>query len=388
MKIKETQVIVVANRKGGVGKTTFAVGLIDALAMKGYNVLAIDLDSQYNLSNIYGYRKMVDEKKIKRARTFFEILCKNYANDIEDDGYFTLKDATVSIPVEYMKCNTNVKYADDVDKELVEKVFKDNDGSKLVGKIDLIPSSTSNGQMLNDKLEKFTGRGKELFLERFLQEEVYPLNEYDFVVIDTAPAEDNVLWLGLGAGALSGKNHILIPTYLDALALDGVEKIFSIVKVANEERTLVNKEAKQTIKYQLNCVIDGVVINGLDTMPVAKNTNIMLLDRLNQICQKNGSSVFEHCVRKDATGTLVKSRNENKSFYITKIMPVNVTESGIHSNEIPCLTSDINATRNWNFIRDEKNARKFKKVDIVGMVKFATDMDAVCDEFLKKIGVE
>ena len=176
MKIKETQVIVVANRKGGVGKTTFAVGLIDALAMKGYNVLAIDLDSQYNLTSIYGYRKLFAEKKVKIARTFSDIMCQNYAPEVEyDDRYFTLNDAIFNVPVDYMKCNTNVKYADDVDEELVEKVFKENDGSKMVGKIDLIPSSTKNGLQLNDKLEKFTREdGKHLFLERFLMEEVYP----------------------------------------------------------------------------------------------------------------------------------------------------------------------------------------------------------------------
>ena len=46
------KVITIINQKGGVAKTTTSQNLSYALVKKGYKVLAIDLDSQQNLSYI------------------------------------------------------------------------------------------------------------------------------------------------------------------------------------------------------------------------------------------------------------------------------------------------------------------------------------------------
>lgn len=54
------QIVTVVNFKGGSGKTTTAAHLAQYLALKGYRILAIDLDPQASLSALHGFQPEFD----------------------------------------------------------------------------------------------------------------------------------------------------------------------------------------------------------------------------------------------------------------------------------------------------------------------------------------
>lgn len=56
----KVQVLSFLNFKGGSGKTTSAIHTAQRLALKGYRVLAVDIDPQASLTTLFGYRPEVD----------------------------------------------------------------------------------------------------------------------------------------------------------------------------------------------------------------------------------------------------------------------------------------------------------------------------------------
>lgn len=183
------QIITVANNKGGVGKTMQCFQLACYLANKGNKVLAIDLDSQANLSSTLGVqiqRTLIPEWLIGDV-------------DVND----------VMVPVEGK--------------------------GKLFNNMMLIPSSrhlASLSKLLilsEAEIRKDVGR-KERLLRIRLQE---LKEEFDYIVIDTPPMLGDELIM-----ALVASTRILIPTQAQDYSIDGLEELmdtFEIIKETENE---------------------------------------------------------------------------------------------------------------------------------------------------------
>ncbi|MFN8371016.1 MAG: ParA family protein [Bacteriovoracaceae bacterium] len=179
------EIITVANNKGGVGKTMQCYQLACYLASKGNRVLALDLDSQANLSttlNVVVQRTLIPEWLIGDVPTS-EVIVQVTG---DEDFYQNLK----IIPSSRHMANL----------------------SKLL--------ILSEGE-----IRKEVGRKERLLRTRLQQLE----NDFDFIVIDTPPMLGDELIMSLVAS-----NKILIPTQAQDYSIDGLEELMDIVQIIKE----------------------------------------------------------------------------------------------------------------------------------------------------------
>lgn len=165
----QTKTIVIVNHKGGTGKTTTVFHLSGFLTARGARVLILDLDPQANLTISFGIRE--DQLPFSMADVF---------SGQSDISSVTLHDVAPGI--------------------------------------DILPSSTA----LTASLKSCRMTKKDEVLRASLAGAFAGL--YDFIVIDTPPA-DSVL---AGNGLLAAE-YVLVPFQPDYYGLTGVKQVFDII---------------------------------------------------------------------------------------------------------------------------------------------------------------
>jgi chromosome partitioning protein len=163
-------IVSIANQKGGVGKTTTAINLAAALAMRGRRTLLVDMDPQSNSSMSY-----LDVRRIERSL------------------YDVLSDSSCALSEVIVPSTVNNLWVAPARIALAKLE------AKLVGEMDA-------HFRLKDRLEPVRG-------------------DYEFMVIDCPPT------LGLlTANALVASSHLLVPIQSSYFALEGTDDLLETVE--------------------------------------------------------------------------------------------------------------------------------------------------------------
>ena len=168
------EVITIANRKGGVGKTTTTLNLAYSLKELGKKVLVIDLDPQANLTRCF------DVENTENIKTIGHLLI----TEMEEEESYLVEDYT-----------------------------------KSYDEIDIIPSSVYLSAV-ETQMRIETGS------ERILSEIVNQAKEhYDYILIDTSPSL-NILTIN----ALCASDSVLIVADTQLFAIVGISELLKTIQ--------------------------------------------------------------------------------------------------------------------------------------------------------------
>lgn len=181
------KVYVVANQKGGIGKTTTATNLAGILSKRGATLL-IDADPQGNSTSTY-------QAKIKDVATLYDVMI--------DSDKLPMDEAIQHMP------NGDIVASD----PLLSKAEKMLDGD------------VEGFYRLKDALDMLDG--------------------YEYVVIDTAPALNVIMY-----NSLIAADEVIIPVTADAYSLQGINQLYdTIMAVKRRQNPSLKIAGLLLVKY-------------------------------------------------------------------------------------------------------------------------------------------
>ena len=213
---------VIANQKGGIGKTTTATTLAGVLGKKGKTLL-IDADPQGNSTSTY-------QAVIEDQATLYDVMVDSDALPIED-------------AIQHME-NGDIVASD--------------------------PLLAKAGKLLDGNVEG---------LYR-LQDALDVLDGYDYIVIDTAPSLDVVLY-----NCLIAADQVIIPVTADAYAMQGLSKLNDTIKAVQK---------RQNPKLQIAGLL---LVKYGGRSKLEKNVREEITDVANQIGTKLFATAIRECVK-------------------------------------------------------------------------------------------
>ncbi len=215
-----TKTIVIANQKGGIGKTTTATALASILKDKGYNTLLIDADLQGNSTDTY-------RGKIEGECTLYDIILE------DDNNRVSIKDA--------------VQHTEAGDLIASDPLLRRADS--------ILDSDRANGMFrLKDAIDE-------------IKEEE---SGYDFIIIDTAPTINSIL-----QNCLNAADEVIIPLTADRYGIQGLSDLYNTVNATKKRHNPnIRVAGLLLIKYKKRVNLDKEVKESLINISEQMHTKV------------------------------------------------------------------------------------------------------------------